>query len=490
MRVPVWVILMALSFSSFAQPNLKKAPAYANIITPGALKSNLSIIAGAEMEGRETATEGQRKAAAYIESEMKELGLLPALNGKYQIPYPLFRDSILSASMAINNSALVWNEQFIAPPNNFTATQSFSEVVQVNFDETAWKDEKIDVSGKLVLLGPVNAKPDLKTRVLAGRISSLMKRGAAAALIVDTITKGELLGNMTLNEYPAKQLLNYYLISQEVADLILTRGIDSSRLPARIYKADVLMDYKESIQQLESTNVIGYMEGTSRKDEFVIISAHYDHIGKKDSLIWYGADDDGSGTVSVLNIARAFAKAKAEGNGPLRSLLFIAFSGEEKGLFGSQYYSANPIFPLEKTTGALNIDMVGRIDSTHIKNNKKDYVYLVGDDKLSSDLPSIAKAANAFTQLELNPKYNDPKDPEKIYTRSDHYNFAKYGVPVIFFYDGSHPDYHRVTDTIDKIDFDLLAKRARLIFYTAWQMANRKEMLVRDKPLSELPKRG
>ena len=167
----------------------------------------------------------------------------------------------------------------------------------------------------------------------------------------------------------------------------------------------------------------------------------------------------------------------------MRSILFLSVSGEEKGLWGSKYYTSHPVFPLDKTTADLNIDMVGRIDSAHIKNNTPNSVYVVGDHKLSTELPLITKAANEKTQLELNAKYNDPKDPERIYTRSDHYNFAKKGVPVIFYYDGGNADYHRVTDTIDKIYWDLYEKRVQLIFLTAWEIANRENMLKRDIPL-------
>ena len=177
-------------------------------------------------------------------------------------------------------------------------------------------------------------------------------------------------------------------------------------------------------------------------------------------------------------------KAKAAGKGPRRSILFMTVSGEEKGLWGSAYYAAHPVYPLDKTTANLNIDMIGRTDTIYEK--KKDsslYVYLVGEDKLSSDLPIIASAANKGMKMITDQRYNDPNDRQRIYFRSDHYNFAKNGVPILFYFDGIHRDYHRPTDTVDKIEFDLMAKRAQLVFLTAWEMANRNEMLKRDKPL-------
>ena len=205
---------------------------------------------------------------------------------------------------------------------------------------------------------------------------------------------------------------------------------------------------------------------------------------KKDSTIYYGADDDGSGTVGVLELAEAFAKAKAAGKGPRRTIVFMTVSGEEKGLWGSEYYSLHPLFSLAKTTADLNIDMIGRIDPKRKHGDSTNYIYVVGDDKLSSDLRKINEAANQkYTKLELDYKYNDPNDKEFIYYRSDHYNFAKNGVPIIFYFNGTHADYHRPTDTPDKINYELMAKRARLVFFTAWEMANRKELLKRDLPL-------
>ena len=233
-----------------------------------------------------------------------------------------------------------------------------------------------------------------------------------------------------------------------------------------------------------TSNVIGVLPGTDLKDEYLVISAHYDHLGIRDGTIYYGADDDGSGTVGVMQIAQAFAKAKAEGKGPRRSVIFMTVSGEEKGLWGSEYYTSHPIFPLEKTTANLNIDMIGRTDASRMVGDSLNYVYVVGDDKLSSDLRTISEASNKkYLKLELDYKFNDPNDRQRIYYRSDHYNFAKNGVPIIFYYDGMlGADYHRPTDTPDKINYKLLAKRAQLVFYTAWEMANRNEMLKRDLP--------
>ena len=197
-------------------------------------------------------------------------------------------------------------------------------------------------------------------------------------------------------------------------------------------------------------------------------------------VIYYGADDDGSGTVSVMEMAAAFAKAKQDGYGPARTIVFMTVSGEEKGLWGSKYYSDHPVFPLEKTSADLNTDMIGRIDPSR-RGDSTNYVYVIGNDKLSTELnPVIHSVNDQYSKLELDFKYNAPDDPERIYYRSDHYNFARKGVPIIFFFDGIHKDYHKPTDTVDKINFDLMEKRARLIFLTAWEIANRPGMLKRD----------
>ena len=235
-------------------------------------------------------------------------------------------------------------------------------------------------------------------------------------------------------------------------------------------------------QRLQGENVLGYVEGSDKKDELVVITAHYDHIGKDEEDVYNGADDDGSGTVAVMEMAQAFAKAKAEGHGPRRSVLFMPVSGEEKGLLGSEWYSEHPVFPLANTVADLNIDMIGRVDTEHTASPP--YVYIIGSDRLSTDLDRINVRANdTYTKLVLDNTFNSESDPNRFYYRSDHYNFAKHGIPVIFYFNGVHADYHQPGDEVSKIRFDLLEQRARLVFHTAWELANREERIVVDKPL-------
>tara|TARA_Y100000815_G_C13316169_1_gene490509 strand:- start:397 stop:1485 length:1089 start_codon:yes stop_codon:yes gene_type:complete len=230
----------------------------------------------------------------------------------------------------------------------------------------------------------------------------------------------------------------------------------------------------------DSENIWAFIEGSEKPNEILVVSAHYDHVGTKNGEVYNGADDDGSGTVALLEIAQAFAKAKKDGYGPKRSILFLHVTGEEHGLHGSRYYSENPLFPLQNTIADINIDMIGRRDTLHPDTNN--YVYVIGSDRLSSELHTINEAVNKkYTLLELDYKYNDRNDPERIYYRSDHYNFAKKGVPAIFFFNGVHKDYHMASDTPDKIEYDALAKRAQLAFTLAWELANREERIVVDK---------
>ena len=230
----------------------------------------------------------------------------------------------------------------------------------------------------------------------------------------------------------------------------------------------------------DSENIWAFIKGSEKPDEILVISAHYDHVGTKNGDVYNGADDDGSGTVALLEIAQAFQMAKNEGNGPKRSILFLHVTGEEHGLHGSRYYSENPLFPLANTITDINIDMIGRRDEAHANTNN--YVYVIGADRLSTDLNTISALANAkYVQLDLDYKYNELTDPNHFYERSDHYNFAKNGIPAIFLFNGVHADYHQKTDEPDKIEYDALAKRAQFAFVTAWELANRKNRPVVDK---------
>lgn len=268
-----------------------------------------------------------------------------------------------------------------------------------------------------------------------------------------------------------------YLISQYKKNNIpFPKGADSyyQKVPAEFMNKE----YNENLP--DSENIWAYIEGSEKPDEVLIVSAHYDHVGIKKGEVYNGADDDGSGTVALLEIAQAFAKAKKEGHGPKRSILFIHMTGEEHGLHGSRYYSENPLFPIANTITDINIDMIGRRDEEHADSNN--YVYVIGSDYLSSDLYNICEDANKnYVHLDLDYKYNDKNDPNRFYYRSDHYNFAKHGIPSVFLFNGVHADYHQASDEPNKIEYDALAKRTQLAFAIAWELANRKDRPVVDK---------
>jgi hypothetical protein len=496
-------ILIAVFFNAAAQKKkATKSPdpsKYAASITTADLSRHLYIVAGKEMEGRETATEGQRKAAAYIEAQFRSLGLKPGNGDQFQQSFPVYKDVSETTELIVNGKSFEVNKDYL--PFSFyntDGTRYFSEIVFAGHGIVEGSTDDyagLNVAGKAVLLldgAPAGFKPATQgwrnSASVFGKIAAARAKGAAAVIIS---AKGfPRKSGGSAGHYP-----NTFTVSDDVAKALaggdscwnawVTAG-KSGKVEGTVVKANVKLAYTKKTEILSSSNVLGYIEGSDKNSEWLVISAHYDHLGKRGEVIYYGADDDGSGTVGVLEIAEAFAKAKAEGKGPRRNILFLAVSGEEKGLWGSEFFAENPTIPMDKTTADLNIDMIGRTDTERMTADTLNYVYVVGDDKLSSELKPISEGVNSkFTKMVLDYKFNDPKDPNRIYYRSDHFNFANKGVPIIFYYDGMlKSDYHKPTDTPDKINYPLLAKRAQLVFHTAWEMANRDELLKRDIPLN------
>ena len=233
-------------------------------------------------------------------------------------------------------------------------------------------------------------------------------------------------------------------------------------------------------EKFDTENVAAFIPGCEKPDEYIIITAHLDHVGIENGEIFNGADDDGSGTVAILEIAEAFQIAFTDGSGPKRSLLFLHLTAEEKGLLGSKYYVENPLYPINNAVANLNIDMIGRLDPKRPDKNEN-YIYLIGSDRLSQELHEVSEQANLkYVGLDIDYTFNAENDPNSFYTRSDHYNFARENIPVIFYFNGTHEDYHKPTDTPDKINYELLSKRTKLIFYTAWDLANREKRIRLD----------
>jgi len=269
-----------------------------------------------------------------------------------------------------------------------------------------------------------------------------------------------------------KMAVNYFTAYYEHLGLLAPEAYPD-------YTQLIPQEYFENKSKGDSQNVLAYIKGSEFPNEVVVISAHYDHLGMKDDEVYNGADDNASGSSALMELAESFQMAKKQGYGPKRSILFLHVTGEEIGLYGSKYYTEHPVFSLDSTVVDLNVDMVGRIDEKHL--DKKEYIYLIGSGRISKDLHNLTEKVNReHTKLKLDYTYDAPNDPENYFRRSDQYNFAINNIPVIFFFNGSHEDYHQTSDTADKIDFDLLALRTRLVFLTAWEISNRKERIVLD----------
>ena len=487
-----------------AQKKDKNMEKLAQTITADDMKKHLYIIASKEMEGRDTPSPGLEKAANYIEDHFKSIGLVPGNKDSYRQYYPLYRDSVVSTFFKVNGKAFDLTKDFQPQASNYTAEMRFAEIVFAGYgiSDSANRDDYKDlqVAGKLVMIldgSPADYKPSQQgNRSPAsnlGKTSAAMSKGAAALVIVNNNfprSTFNTTSNWSMSSFRNTQTLFTFSVSPAVAATILgaesqsiIEKVKSNTLTKKTFSAEIELGFSKSTKSTNVSNVMGLIEGTDKKDEFIVISAHYDHVGKRnDTTIFYGADDDGSGTTGVLELAEAFVAAKKAGKAPRRSILFLSVSGEEKGLLGSRYYSEHPVYPLEKTTVNLNIDMIGRIGTDYLKDKDSlNYIYIIGDDKISTDLNPITDMVNnTYVKMKLDRKYNDPNDPNRFYFRSDHYNFAQKGVPIIFYFNGVHADYHRPTDTPDKINYPLMAQRTQLVFYTAMEMANREEMLKRD----------
>ena len=296
----------------------------------------------------------------------------------------------------------------------------------------------------------------------------------------NTITAKELMDNLYVYS-------SDYFQGRETGTLGQKRAIDFLQnfyTTSGIVSADGTQNYLQPMtlfikgKKVETENLASIIKGSEYPDEYIIITAHLDHIGiDKNGDINNGADDDGTGNVALLEMAEAFKQAEKEGFGPKRSLVFLHVTGEEKGLLGSKYYTENPLYPIKNTVANLNIDMIGRVNPKR-ETEDPNYIYLIGSDMLSQELHDISEAVNdKYIQLELDYTYNDERDPNRFYYRSDHYNFSKKNIPFIFYFNGTHEDYHKPTDTADKINYPVLEKRIKLIFYTAWELANRKNRI-------------
>lgn len=475
MKKIIYALTILIGVGVFAQD--KQAVKYAKTIKADDLKKHLTVIASDEYEGRETGTKGQKMAAEYIADHFKSLGLEAPVEGSYFQKFNLASSSISTSYFRKGEEKKMVFEDFVYFSRSETAGEEYIKIVIADADDTnlkAYKDAYVAY--------PVDAYSDLQER------TDKAKEAGAKGFI--EIIESEEEFNSTLTRYSAfmkRPSLALGGRDEEASKMIILGKKEISWIYGKDYdqlkagdEVEVIFNADYLDKPLWTENVLGFLKGTEKPEEIVVITAHYDHIGITNGEINNGADDDGSGTVTVLEIAEAFTAAAAKNKGPKRSILFMTVTGEEKGLLGSRYYTDfDPVFPLENTVANLNIDMVGRVDEKHEDN--PDYIYLIGSDKLSKELHDLSENMNkTYANLELDYTYNDENDPNRFYYRSDHYNFAKNNIPIIFYFNGVHPDYHRPTDTIEKINFEKIEKIARLVFHTGWEVANRKERIKVD----------
>jgi len=492
---------------------------YALTITKEDLSDHLHILASDEYEGRETGEPGNYKAAKYISDNFKALGL-PAIgieNSYYQ-NVAFNRTGWEKNEMTVNgnNYKHLWDYMTFATMSDNMSDLNTEEVIFLGYgiDDKEYSDYKgNNVKGKIIIINkgePINKdsisyitgkkEPSEWTSNIWKKLEIAQSKGVKSVLIIEDQLKEFLGKNRRFLVSPSLELgdgevkdrkyANHVYISSTIAkDIIGKKAKKIKRWRKKNIKKgkakdiklcpDLSMDFVKDVSVLKGHNVLGFIEGSDKKEEVIVISGHYDHLGKKGRDVYNGADDNGSGTSTVMEIAEAFIKAKNEGNGPRRSVLCLLVTGEEKGLLGSEYYAENPLFALENTVANVNIDMVGRVDKKYASS--PEYIYVIGSDRLSTDLHKINEEINSeYSQIIMDYKYNSEDDPNRYYFRSDHYNFAKKGIPAIFFFSGVHEDYHRTSDTVDKILFDKMEVIGRHIFHVAWDLANREERIVVD----------
>ncbi|SDH30596.1 M28 family peptidase [Winogradskyella thalassocola] len=483
---------------------------FASTITSAELKTMLYKYASDEFEGRNTGEKGQKMAVEYLKQKYIDMDIPTPLGGDdYFQEVPLEKQKVAEAKLTVKGKLYnSFEDQIVLAVSN-SANTSIDNFVYVGYgihDESYSDYKNVDVKGKFVLAKsgePKDAEGNFITsgtadatkwtngrQAISSKREAAKENGAQGLIFMD----GDLFsryssfyqrqaesgaaGRLSLKSNDTGIIM---LMINETLGKALYASISEDSTP-KVIETNLNLEIENKSESITSENVVAFIKGSEKPNEIVVISAHLDHEGIKNGEIYNGADDDGSGTVAILEIAQAFKMAEKAGHGPKRSILFLHVTGEEKGLLGSRHYTDNdPIFPLENTVADLNIDMIGRVDPSR-EIGTRNYIYLIGSDKLSTDLHTISEEANTkYVNMELDYKFNDENDPNRFYYRSDHYNFAKNNIPVIFYFNGTHDDYHKPSDTPDKIEYDLLETRARLVFYTAWEVANRDQRIVVDK---------
>ena len=509
---------------------------YAETITADELRELAYALASDRFQGRETGTEGQRLAARYLAGHLADMGLPPVgADGGYEQPIALERTRFEKFAFDVGDRDQERGRTFYAfPSETYDLDLESDDVLYLGYGIRADGYDDYaragDLEGRMaVVLAGEPFREDGTSLVTGTRDTSAwsgddgLKRaaaeeaGLAVLFIVEPAFQRQLAANRSrtiesgMRPVPPDALdvrpleatgttvihisptVYEQMLGKRRRRVVKTRERIARRgRPGRPVELPREVELKIEVerQRLEGSNVLGYVEGSdpALRDEVVVVSAHYDHLGTRGRDVFYGADDNASGSSTVVEIAEAFATAAAEGNGPRRSVLLLWVSGEEKGLLGSEYYADYPVFPLDKTMADVNIDMIGRYDEAHADSAA--YIYVIGAGRISPDLDSVTRAMNRHTAgYALDYTYDAEDDPNRFYYRSDHYNFAKSGIPSVFFFSGVHEDYHRPGDTPDKLDYDKMATVGRHAFLIAWNLANRDGDLNR-KPATTGPADG
>ncbi|MEK6407247.1 MAG: M28 family peptidase [Acidobacteriota bacterium] len=521
-RALAMLMLAALTLATAGAANRPLPTAEAtSSITARDLKRHLSFLASGELGGRYTFSPSNLIAARYLASQLESYGYHGAArDGSFFQRVPLsYRNVDLAGSRLtlIEGGArreFIYADSFVAEaPTN---TNVSGELVFVGYGVSSPRNSYDDyaglrVKGRIVVMASGLSEPLRKLSLnedelaqpaaLAHGAIGLIKIPDAQRLLTWDQLKVEFGGQQQLGLPPrtatsGKVLPEITAGPELIKAIAKAMGKESSEVitpgsklkPAEL-AASAEIKLRVAVKDAPpAQNVAGVLEGADSKlkDEYVVFSAHYDHLPTSDKgEVYHGADDDGSGTVSVLEIAEAFAV----GPRPRRSILIVFHTGEELGLFGSEYNTDyEPVVPLRKLVANFNIDMVGRSrpegddDPRDARLTDKDSIYIIGADKLSTELNRLNEETNSDTaRLRFDYTYNDEKHPERFYYRSDHYNYAKHGIPIIFYFTGVHRDYHRPSDVVEKIDFEKMERIDRMIFATGWRVANLDHRLVVDK---------
>lgn len=539
---------MALSLSLVLAVGLSLAPAYSlsrvvqnpsaqfgnvNAITAAQLKDYLHFVAADEMEGRDTPSRGLDLTARFLALQMSRWGLKPGGDqGTFLQRIVLKRSKVDTAATKaeLSGKAFKYGEDFLAARGGGSASGGLvyaghGWVVQSKGID-AYKG--VDVKGKIVLVDGMRFgfPKDVTQADLQGTqgkdwdapMSYALGHGAVGIVYIpDTRTLANWQSDLrfadrettvvdrfqssagpTLPTLTASAPMLQALLEGEKLTAAEALALSQERSGAAAF--DLTASKKLSFtvamqsQDIMTQNVVGIVPGSDPKlsQEYVAIGCHYDHVGTQAASpgvdgIFNGADDDGSGTVALLAMAEAFS----HGPKPKRSILFVWHCGEEKGLWGSRYFTETPTVPLKQIVAQLNIDMIGRskpagdMKPANRDLSGPDEIYVIGSKMMSTELGETSEKVNAaFLKLAFNYRYDDPKDPNGFFFRSDHYNYANKGIPIIFYFDGVHEDYHKVSDHADKIDYTKMEKVTRTIFATAWTLANAP---TRPKVDKELP---